>query len=629
MITKSIFKKNEILIILLILGIIVVTLQFTILELALKIGFKPDDWILYFTYKSLGSNPLSEITKVWAERGIYTTYQVYYMGMLEALVGFDYRLFQVLNITFKALGTMAIFPLVLIIFKDKLLAILTTLFFAISASSIGPLEFVVKGSDYVAIFWMCVFLITYYLIVTKYPRNFLWLIVSFILFLLSLLFSPIRLFPLLVLLPLIETYHLIKNLNLDNVKNILIRMSIFYLPLLILIVYAPDSVANLLGNPLSIFKKVGEGNWHLLLSPFSGMGHTFIPGDYWQKIFGLLTADTLPEYTFFLLGGPTVIFGTLTLLVAFLKSKRPWLFFLITFCLNFISEILVFFVATHSKYLPKDQGMHYEPTGIYSALFGIYILVLGSICFMEWLRKDRNDYLLLAFWLGPLFLFIFTFATWAFAPFGTSFSGTHPYLVVSAIGSSLLLSAFVSSIFKRVISIRGRLFRSILLIPIFIIVISIFVMNGKEISMRFLYLLANGRAAYEQQLLQGKFKERLGNFDNSKPSLFYFDTSDLSEGGPFYSEGFLASFPFWMHFRDNNLIDGCLEILYLNEHKQLLSYIKEQDGERGLFFRGLCMENGKSSYKEILYKPENFYAFKIKSRDFIDIKKDLLKELGF
>lgn len=630
MIIKIIFKKRAILIIFLILAIIVTLLQFTLLDLTLKIGFKPDDWILYFTYKTLGVNPYSKLAEVWAERGIYTTYQVYYMGLLEKLVGFDYRSFQVVNLIFKTLGTLAIFPMLLVIFKNKLLAILTTILFAISHSSIGPLEFAVKGSDYVAIFWMCIFLMSYYLVVTKYSRNFLWISISLSLLILTLVFSPIRLFPILILLPLIEMYLLVKNLNLENVKSILLRVSVFYSPFLLVVFSSPDSIVGLLAGPLGIFRRIMEGNWHLILSPFSGIGYTFITNDYWGRIFGSLSVDSFQQYLYFLLGGPTVIFSALTLIVAFSISKKPWFFFLVAFIINFILEILAFFIAFHSKYLSSGQGIDYEPTGIYSALFGIYIVVLGIISFIEWLRKDGDNNLILAFWLGPLFLFIFTFGTWAFAPSGTNFSGTHPYLVVSAVGCSLLLSAFLLASYRRVIRIRKRLLRSVFLVPILLIIIYIFIMNAKEIRFRFLDLLANGRAAQGQQELQGKFRERLGNFDNSKPALFYFDTSDLSgEGGPFYSEGFLASFPFWMHFQNGQLMDGCIEVLYLNEHKQLLSYIREQNGKKGFFFRGLCVEGGRSSYKEILYKSENFYAFKIKSRDFIDIKEQILKELGF
>jgi len=623
------FVKGNILIIFLALAITVTFLQFFLLDLALKIGFKPDDWILYFTYKTLGQNPHLQLLNVWKERGIYTTYQVFYMGFLETFVGFNYHSFQLVSLLFKSFATLAIFPLIIIIFKSKTLAIISTLLFAFSAAATGPLEFVVKGSDYISIFWMCLFLIVYYLVATNHPRNVLWISVSLILLILTLIFSPIRLFPILILLPLIEIFLLIKNLSFENLKDILLKTSVIYLPLSILLLYAPDSISGLLGSPLGIFKKIIEGNWHLILSPFSGMGYTFITNDYWGKIFGALSVNSFEEYLHFLLGGPTVIFGLLILIVAFLYSKKPWLFFIATFILNFTLEILVFFIATHSKYLPNNQGMHYDQTGIYSALFGIYVMVLGVMCFIEWVRKDSDNTLLMAFWLGPLFLFIFTFATWAFAPFGTNFSSTSYYLVVASMGSSLLQSAFLLSIYNKAIQIRKKILKSIILILIFLTTTFILVMNATEIHNRFLYLLANGRSAQEQQVLQGRFREYTGGIDFTKPTLFYFDTSDLAEGGPFYSEGFLASFPFWMHFQDNRLREGCLEILYLNEHKHLLAFIKEQNGQKGFLYRCLCVANGRSGYKNIFYKIENFYAFKIKSRDFIDIKEQILKELGF
>lgn len=624
----SILGKKEVTIIFLMLAVAVFFIHFTFLDLALKIGFKPDDWILYFFYKALGSNPVSKIAQVWVERGAYTAYQVYYLGLLESLVGFDYQSFQMTSMILKILATLSVFPLVLVIFKNKMLAYLTAVLYAISFSSIGSFEFAVKGSDYLAIFWMCIFLIVYYLIVKSGTRNILWLSIGLALLILTLSFSPIRLYPLLVLPLLVEVYLLINNQKLTNLKNILIRLFIFYFPFIILIIYSPSSVLGYLQSPFAIYKKVVEGNWHLILSPFSGIGYTFITNQYWGKIFGSVTIESMQEYLYFLLGGPAVIFGTLTLIVAFLRSKKPIPFFLFVFTANFILEVLVFFIATHYKYLPKEQGMHYEPTGIYSALFGIYILVLGVACFMEWI-KSKKDYLLLAFWIGPLFLFIFVFGTWALAPLGTNFSPTSYYLVVSSMGSALLISSLLLTVFDKAKQTKNKLLKIILLFLVLSLIIAIFLMSSQEIRLRFSYLLKNGRSAEGQVLIQDRFRSSIGGIDLTKPALFYFDTSDIEGEGPFYSEGFLIAFPFWMHFEDNKLRDGCFEILYLNEHKQLLPYIREQDGRKGFFYRSLCVDKGKVSYKEILYGAENFYAFKIKNKDFIDIKEEVFEELGF
>lgn len=600
------FMKKEVLIIFLVLAVAVFFIHFTFLDLALKIGFKPDDWILYFSYKVLGSNPLSKIAQVWAERGAYTAYQVYYLGLLENLVGFDYHSFQMTSMIFKILATLSVFPLVLVIFKNKLLALTAAILYAISFSSIGSFEFAVKGSDYLAIFWMCMFLIAYYLSITSNSRKLLWLGLSFMLLILTLAFSPIRLYPLLVLILLIEIY----------IRRTSIRLVVFFSPFIILIFFSPSSILGYLQSPFGIYKNIVEGNWHLILSPFAGVGNTFIATEFWGKIFGTLTLKSFNEYIYFLLGGPTVIFGALTMTVGFLKSKKPVLFFLPVFILNFILEILVFPIATHRRI---------DTAAIYPTLFGIFVLVLGAACFRVWFREKRDN-LLLAFWTGTLFLFVFVFFTWVLAPLGTNFSPTSYYLVVSSLGSSLALAAFFLMIFDKAKQTKNKLFKFFWFIPLLFMFVSIFWMSSQEIQGRFKDLLKNGRSAKGQTLIQERFRNVIKEIDLTKPALFYFDTSDLEGEGPFYSEGFLIAFPFWMHFQDNKLIDGCFEILYLNEHSGLQPYVKEQNGVKGFVYRSLCVENGEVSQKEILYKPENFYAFKIKNRDFINIKEEVLKK---
>ena len=110
--------KKDTLIIFLILAIIVVVLQFTVLDLALKIGFKPDDWILYLSFKTLGNHPILKLMEVWKERGIYTTYQVYYIGLLQNVAIFSHLSISTINLISKAIATIAVFPLVQIVFKN-------------------------------------------------------------------------------------------------------------------------------------------------------------------------------------------------------------------------------------------------------------------------------------------------------------------------------------------------------------------------------------------------------------------------------------------------------------------------------------------------------------------------------
>lgn len=620
------WQKNILIFILLI--VIVTFLQFNLLKSALDIGFTPDDWSLYFAHRLLGDNPINKLAQVWGENGAYTTYQVYYIGLLESIAGFNYKSFQTINITFKILAVLSLYPLILTVFKRRMLAFLTCFLFAISSSSVGSLEFIVKGSDYLAIFFMNIFLLIYYSILTEKLRGKIWLLASLILLILTLAFSTIRLYPLLLIIPAIEVYLLFKC-GLKNVKKSFLRLLLYFSPFFALLIYSPGSILGYLQSPFGIMGKILEGNWHLILSPFSGMGSTFIVNEYWGKIFGTLSVDSFKDYLFFILGGPTVIYGLLTAIVAILKSQRPWKFFLFTFFLNLILEISAFFIAIHYKILPAENGMHYEPTGLYSALFGLYILVLGFTLFLEDLKSKTGDVMLKALWAGSAILFIFTFLTWVFAPLGTGFSSTSYYLVVATIGANIFTAALLVIIYDFNKRIKFKFIRLFLKSLVFLFILAIFLMNLKEIIFFFNYLNSNGRSASGQQMIQSKFRQRISRIDLSKPTLFYFDTSDITGEGRFYTEGFLSSFPFWMHFQGDKLINGCTEVLYSNDHKQLLQFIKVENREKGFFFRSLCVENGKGGYKEVLHKRENFYAFKLKNKDFIDIKEVVLKELGF
>lgn len=608
-------KKN--IIIFLLLGIVVFALEFILFQPALKIGFKPDDWSLYFGYKILGSDPLSKIAEAWHERGAYTTYQIYYLGLLENLGGFNFFSFQFINLIFKFLGTLMIFPLILVIFKNSKLAVFTTILYAISFSSLGPLEFVVKGSDYLAIFFMCLFLVAYYYTIQTGKRIFL--ASSLVLLILTINFSPIRLYPLLFLIPLIEIYLFNKKRTAKNLKKVLIRIGVLYAPFIFILIYSPNAVMGFLGTPLSIYRGLIRGEWHLLLSTFSGIGGTFITNDYWGKIFGSIQAENFGEFLFFLSGGPAVVFGMLTLIVSFAISRKPWTFFISAFAANLILEIPVFFLS---------RSPFYDKTALYPVLFGIYILVLGFAGFIEW-RKNWSNRLLLGVWSGALFLFVFSFMTWLFAPYGTYFSGTSYYLVVASIGSALFMSSLLLAVLKRILKFKHLFIKTALFLPVFTFIALFIYMSVKEINIRFNYLLANGRSAQGQQTIQQTFRNKIKTMDIKYPALFYFDTSDLSGEGPFYSEGFLESLPFFMRFEGSKLTDGCTEVLYLNQYSQLLQFVREEKGQKGFFYRSLCVEKGKGFYKELFYKTENFYAFKIKNRDFIDIKDEVLKELGF
>lgn len=608
-------------------AVVVCVITFIILKPAFGIGFTPDDWELYLRYKSLGVAPLSKLGQVWAERGLYTTYQIYYMGLLDFLVGYNHRLFQTTNIIFKIIATLSLYPLILILFKRRILASLTTFLFAISYSSIGPLEFAVKGSDYVSIFWMSIFLMIYYYIVKK-NLNFLWCILTLLILIISITFSPIRMFPLLMIPPLIEIYLLIRNRSRKQLKQTSARILLFYAPFILLVLRIPSI---LIGGPISVIYRrvVVEGNWNILLSPVAGLGYTFIPDQYWGLLFGLIRANNLNEYINFLIGGPLVIFGLFTILLAVLQSKNRIRFFLGIFITNFVLEIIIYFIAFNYRYLPISNINNFEPTTLSPVIFGLYILIITTALFIKWL-KNGNKNLLLPLWSGLAFLIIFTFATWAFAPSGTNFFSTSYYLVVATIGSSLFLSAFVSALFDKVRYANNKILILFTVPLIVFFLVLIFFISNRQINTRLHELIVNGGGSEEQIAMQEKTRVILKDFNLSQPAFFYFDTTEVGSDGPFISKTLLLTFASWMHFKDRKLINGCLEAFSGNK-TELAQLVQTINGQKGFAYRSLCVDKGGRGvyYQNVLYKPENFYAFYLKSRNLIDIKEEILKQVGF
>lgn len=612
------------------LVIIVFITQYDLLKYTLEIGFVPDDWSFTLYYKTHVNNPIINFPEVWKERGAYTTHAIYYIGVLHSLVGLNFQSFQLIGITLKILATLTIFPLVIIVFGNRFLAFLTTVLFAISYTTTGQLEVVVEQSEYLGLLLMNLFLIVYSYIVKNELSSWKWLGLATMMLMITIMLSTIRTFPILILLPLIEFSLWVQYRSLKSLKLALIRLLILFSPFIILILYQSASVLGMANFPPTPIVKIIQGNWHLILVPLQGLGHMLSITNYLGKLLGDLKMESMLEYLTFILTGPTIFFGSITLILSLIKLKHQLKFFYLTFGLNFLLGILVYFVAIHRLSIPVDLRLNFDNPRIYLTILGLYILVLSFVYFLEWRTQKIKDSLIFAIWVGPVASLVFILMTWMYADLSLGFSGPQDhYLMIPTFGVSLFLAGLLILIYNKIKNIKYSWFRSILATFTFGFITSLYFTNRELIHEYFIAANTNGRSAAGQQIIQSKFRQKINQVDFSKSNLFYFDTSEIREDGRFFTESFLSSFPFWMRFQGTQLIDGCSERLYLNEHTQLIPYIKEQDGQKGFFYKGLCVENGKGDYKDIFYTPENFYAFKLKNRDFIDIKEGLLKELGF
>lgn len=606
---------------------LVISLGYDFLKPAFDIGLTPEDREFILRYKLLGPNPLSKIFEVWSERGAYTTVPIYYIGIVQSIAGFNYQLIQIISVLFRTLAVLSIFPLVTIVFKNIWLAFLTTIIFAFSYTTTGALETGVEPSEYLGLLMMNIFLIVYYYLNTKFFLSPRWLIITSLLLFVAAVTSIMRVYPILFLLPLIEIFLIFLNHNRYKFKYLIVKLTVFYLPFTFLAYLSPLSGSGHFSLPL-ILLKVAQGNWHLLLTPLQGLGFMIPVGKYYGNL-GTLDLSTFNTYMTFLLGGPLVIFGLTSLILSFISAKRKLFFFLRVLLLNFVLEILTYWMVQQRLSAPVVLRMNFDSPRLYPILFGLFIFSLIINFFIDWYKSGKKNNLLFVLWAGPFFGLFFIIMTYFFAGLDLSFGGAQDhYLLIPTFGISLFIGRLLLMLYEGLSAMRLRFVGGLVAITI----LGLLYILNKEITYNyFISANFNGRAAAGQELLQAKIREKFKNFDYSKPALVYFDTLDIPQGyGSFYSEGLLTSFPIIMYSQREQVASGCVGIIYEDRKMdKLKKLIKTVNNQQMIVYQTACIENGRITVRDVSYKPENLYALKIKDGDFIDIKDQVLEELDF
>lgn len=606
---------------------LVVFLGYDFLKPAFDIGLTPEDREFILRYKLLGPNPLSKIFQVWSERGAYTTGPIYYIGIVQSIAGFNYQQIQFISVLFRTLAILSIFPLVVIVFRNIWLAVLTTIIFAFSYTTTGALETGVEPSEYLGLFMMNIFLIAYYFLNTKYLLKLGWLILTSLLLFVAVITSVMRVFPLLFLLPLVEMFLWILNRKKYKFKYLLIKLIVLYMPFLVLNYFSPVSTSGLFSLP-TILSKMADGNWQLLLTPIQGLGF-IIPLSKHYSLMGVLNLNNFKDYLGFLLGGPLVIFGIGSFLLSWISSKRPFYLFLRIFSLNFGLDLLVFWVIQHRLSVPLELRLDYDMSRLYSVFFGLFILTLGVNYFIEWYRQGKKNNLSLTIWLGSFIALFYITTTYLYANLNLSFGGAQDhYLLIPTFGVSLLIAGILLLLQDKLSNLKfGFIISTILIVSI----LSILYGLNKELTHDY-FDRANiaGRAASGQIEMQIKIRQKLKDIDYTKSLLVYFDASEISDDGPFYSESLLTPFPSFMHLDGEKVLNGCIGVIYENSKMvQLRKLIKETNNQLVVEHTAVCVDGYSMSTKDISIRLDDLYAYKIKDKDFIDIKDQVLKELNF
>lgn len=608
----------------LLLTVIVFGLQIILLKPHLNYGFTPDEWwpLAHFKF-SESANPIEMLSSVWLKEGIYTTYQVLYIGLLHQFFDFNFQAYQFTNLLLKIISALVLYPLIVVIFKNRLLAFVTTILYAMAYSPIGTLELVVRGSDFIAIFFMCIFLIFYYRAISLGKNSIRWLIMLMVLLLASTLSSPIRIYPLLAFIILVETYLIFERRSKQSLIDSARRIGFIFAPYLLLFVLSPSSIfrfANV--NAPEIFRRIALGNWQLLLYPLGSFGSLFLLNNYWS-IFGTIQIKTITDYFTYLITIPLFIYLFIALFYLIILSIPSKIFFRFLFgilSINLILQLIVYFVAKHHESINSNLKMSYDYFELNPVFFTLFILVLSFFIWRRWRSLGENDNILFALFMGPVFTFTFIALTWIFKDYVVLFKGIHTYLSIPSIGTSLFIGSTLVLFYQKVKSSMGNLGKYIAPV-VFLLLIPIFNINNETIKYHF-SLTSYSMDAKEQQAFRDKLWSKLTDFDINRPALFYFNTFEDRLNGRFYEQSMLGRFSEWMFFKGNySAKDKCiLPVFILDKLDQIKDMIRIKDGLRGFFYHDYC---GTPTF----YPLSDFYAFRLVNKEPVDIKDEILRQL--
>lgn len=624
-------------------SITVFIIEFTILQsiIQYRLFNITQDWPFIILYRGLRPNPISQLVNIWTGfGGLHITAQIYHIGILSDWLGFNYQSYQLVNVTLKAIATISVFPLVLILFKKKLLAFLATILFGINSTTTGSFLWVVKGSEFLAVATMNLFFISYYYMIIRHLK--LLVLLSSFLFLTTYLLAPPRLFPLFILVVAIEIYLLLKKHKFKQISDSIIRMLIIFLPSILVSLPAPVSTCcPFASRPPILLGEILRGNWPNLLDPFAGIGWSLLTNDYW-KFFGSLDQNTFQkfgDYLLFIIKGPLLILGILTIILSIGLSKRPWYFFKLVFGINLMLEILMFFIANRYYNLPVDVTMSYSIGQFlltkYPTLVAFYIFVVAFACFLEWRKYDKKNNLLMALWIGPVFALIFHWQTWLIMGFLVNdWSSTHWYFMIPSLGISLFLASILSLIHEK--SGTSNVLRGITMMVILGIVSIFYYSNKIAIDRQFFAVNPEKISIKDQQLLHEKLFSKLGPSARKESLLLYFDFKgddiNLRLTNQYYKEALVVTeIGDWIHFRTGRDAHGC--IAAITDKNTLKAAVQRIENKTGFIYEGQCISKNAMGFMpanlgNIFYDINSLYAFRVRDGEFIDIRDETLKELG-
>lgn len=577
----------------------------------------------------------------WNQDILHNVSHDFYIAFLDVLFKENYDMYLYSSIFLKVLATLSLFPLVLVITKNKLLAFLSTFLFGVSYPSAGALRLYVVGNEYLGVALMNFFFVAYYYSI---KRGSVW----WLLFILSLmatltfLAAPIRTYPLFIIILLVELIILVKNRFRQFIPTIL-RASVVFIPSVFILMgslrLTGSGAYGIAGIP-DFLTKVANGNWWLMLNPLWGLAYTFLPFASMLQLFGKLDVVnfSFSTYLIFLFQKAFIIFTLVSIVLAAILAKQKLRFFLILTSINLIADILLYVIFSHHLSIPKDlvrEGGYDAFSGIYANLVASYIISVAVTCLIEWFFQGKKNFMLLLTFLSPFISLFFIISQWIFTrDYNMYREGTHRYFVIPAIGSYLFVACLIVLIYQKS-KITNKIYASLANLLIFFLLLSIINISRGEQEMIFMGAKIQGLNLSTQQSMQNQAISYIPKDKLQDDLLIYikFKSDKLGDANTWENLFDWYSLRLWMGVKASHLanskIRNCIVMTW--DASELLKMTKIQNNIKGFLYddsgnkMGACgvSPTGQGSAAGKFIPLDHLFAFTIDQDKVIDITKQV------
>lgn len=402
-----------------------------------------DDWLAFFRYWNHveGKSPviLTHIKFFLTPYGPQDTI----MGILRQIYGLQAESYYFISFTLRTFAALSFYPLVLHLTKRKISALFAVLFFAVTTTGLDTTNWVFNMPTYITI---CLFnLSLYFSFKNRENNNIQFLITAVILYYFAYITTPIRMHGSLPLLFLLEIFWVIQKRDKTTFKKSLLRFTLFLLVFLTIkfsgsSLGPPNEISERISSGITaISYALSQGRFDLIFYPVVMFGSLFIP----DFILPFTSQINTKSKLFFQIILPASLFFSLmiTLIGKNISAKRG--FYLSTFSAAIIWTVI--FSLINQFNLETFSSGHLN----FLLLTGGYLIIL--ICRLI-IQNLKNENLSNALFLGLSWSFLSFFFAWWWVP-QSIFPSVYRYLIVSAMGATILLSSLLALNKKVIVSV--------------------------------------------------------------------------------------------------------------------------------------------------------------------------------